>query len=328
MAKSSNQKLRILKLLEILEQQTDENHYRTTAQLISELARYGIEADRKTIYDDLQALEDAGYDLIRVKGKNGGVRLLSRTFALSEVKMLVDAVQASRYITEEKSKSLTDKLTALVSGHQKKALARHFYNGNRTKSDSRTLFYAVDAINDAMNCNKKISFRYWNWNHEKQKVFRHGGKLYTVSPWELTVNDNNYYLIAYDSDKQALRHYRVDKMAEVTLSDDPRDGIEHTRHLTLPEYCAPHFGMFGGEAVTVKLKAPLSLAGVFIDRFGQDVILSKEDDQFLTVRTRISPSPQFYGWLLGLGTGVSILEPESVRQEYLTILEDILREHA
>jgi predicted DNA-binding transcriptional regulator YafY len=324
MPKSSGQKLRILKLLEILNRKTDEGHQMTSAELICDLERQGIEADRKTVYDDLQALEDSGYDLIRSKGKKGGVRLLSRDFALSEVKMLVDAVQSSRFITESKSRELTKKLGNLVSMHQEKALARHFYNGNRVKSDNKAILYAVDAINEAINSGTEISFYYWNWNHEKQKVYRHGKQLYTVSPWELTIDDNNYYLIAYDEKSESLRHYRVDKMANVTPTETPRKGKEKTAHLSLPEYRAPQFGMFGGESVTVKIKAPLNLAGVFIDRFGQDVILQKESDELLTVRTKISPSPQFYGWLFGLGQGVSVTEPPEIKEEYEKRLQSAL----
>lgn len=327
MPKSSRQKLRILMILEILRRRTDECHRITTEEILSDLARQGIDADRKTVYDDLQALEDSGYDLIKTKGKKGGVRLLSRDFALSEVKMLVDAVQSSRFITESKSREITKKLGRLVSEYQEKALARHFYNGNRIKSDNRAILYAVDAINEAINMGTKVSFRYWNWNHEKQKVFRREGQVYSVSPWELTIDDNNYYLIAYDEKSESLRHYRVDKMTEVTPTDLPRTGTEKTRDLSLPEYRAPQFGMFGGSAVTVNIRAPIGLAGVFIDRFGRDVILQKADEEHIVVRTRVSPSPQFYGWLFGLGGGVSIVEPKEVRAEYISLLKGSLSEH-
>lgn len=327
MPKSSRQKLRILKLLELLEQQTDESHQMTTAEIMEHLQRQGIDADRKTVYDDLQALEDSGYDLIKNKGKKGGVRLMSRDFALSEVKMLVDAVQSSRFITEKKSIELTKKLGKLVSGHQEKALSRHFYNGNRIKSDNRAILYAVDAINEAINAGTELSFRYWNWSYDKQKIFRHDGQRYTVSPWELTIDDNNYYLIAYDEKSKSLRHYRVDKMADVTPTDLPRKGADQTRDLSLPEYRAPQFGMFGGTAVTVNLHAPISMAGVFIDRFGQDVILNKEDDQTISIRTNISPSPQFYGWLFGLGKEVSITAPDHIKKEYLDALKGALDAH-
>ncbi len=328
MPKATGQKLRILYLLEILKRRTDETHSLTTAQLITALARYGVTADRKTIYDDLQALEDGGYDLLRAKGKKGGVKLLSRDFDLPEVKMLVDAVQSSHFITEEKSRRLTGKLGALASEYQEKALSRHFYIGDRIKSDSASVLYTVDAINEAINENRKLSFHYWNWNHEKQKVFRRNGESYLVSPWELTIDDNNYYLIAYDDKNGELRHFRVDKMTDAAPTDLARTGVELTRYLTLPDYRAPQFGMFGGQTVTVKIKAPLSLAGVFIDRFGQEVIMHRLDDRFLTVRTAVCPSPQFFGWLVGLGAGVSILEPAELREDYKRTLSDILTDHA
>ncbi len=326
MAKSAGQKLRILRLTEILKRRTDETHSLTTGQLLTELERYGIEADRKTVYDDLQALEDIGWHLERSKGKNGGVKLLSGSFALSEVKMLVDAVQSSRFITEKKSRSLTKKLGELVSEYQEKALARHFYNGDRIKSDNSAILYSVDAINEAINENCKLSFRYWNWDHEKKKVYHREGQSYLVSPWELTIDDNFYYLIAYDDKTESLRHYRVDKMTDVLPTALPRTGNELTKYLSLPDYRAPQFGMFGGEQVTVKIKAPLSMAGVFVDRFGQDVIMHKFDDSSLTVRTSVCPSPQFFGWLFGLGTEVSLLEPADLRDKYTEALKKTLKE--
>lgn len=327
MPKNTGQKLRILHLLEILKRKTDDHHSLTTAEIITSLSRYGITADRKTVYDDLQALEDGGMDLLRAKGKNGGVKLLGRDFDLAEVKMLVDAVQSSHFITEKKSRSLIKKLGALVSEYQEKALARHFYNGDRIKSDNSLVLYTVDAINEAINENRKLSFRYWKWNHEKKKEFRREGNAYLVSPWELTIDDNNYYLIAYDDKNGELRHFRVDKMTDVTPTELPRTDIEALRDLNLPDYRAPQFGMFGGKPVTVKIKAPLSMAGVFIDRFGQDVIMHRHDEKSLTVRVSVCESPQFFGWLFGLGAGVSILEPADLRAEYIDTLKTILEDH-
>ena len=324
MPKSTGQKLRILYLMEILKKKTDESHALTTAELIHALSLKGINADRKTVYDDLQALEDSGVDLLRSKGKNGGVKLLSREFDLAEVKMLVDAVQSSHFITEEKSRKLTKKLCNLASDYQEKALARHFYVGDRIKSDNSSLLYTVDAINEALGENRKLSFRYWNWNHEKKKIFRRNGTPYVVSPWELTIDDNNYYLIAFDDKSGELRHFRVDKMTEVTPTELPRTDLDTFRDLTLPDYRVPQFGMFGGQTVTVKIKAPLSMAGVFVDRFGQDVIMHKLDDQSLTVRTAVCPSPQFFGWLLGLGEGVSLLAPADLKEKYQNTLQAVL----
>lgn len=324
MPKNTGQKLRILHLLEILKRKTDDHHSLTTAELITALSRYGITADRKTVYDDLQALEDSGVDLLRSKGKSGGVKLLSREFDLAEVKMLTDAVQSSRFIPEEKSRKLTKKLSGLASEYQEKALSRHFYNGDRIKSDNTLLLYTVDAINEAINENRKLSFRYWKWNYEKKKEFRRNGNAYVVSPWELTIDDNNYYLIAYDDKNGELRHFRVDKMTDVTPTEQARTELDAIRDLNLPDYRAPQFGMFGGKPVTVKIKAPLSMAGVFIDRFGQEVIMHKFDEESLTVRVSVCQSPQFFGWLLGLGEGVSLLEPTDLKEKYQNTLQAVL----
>lgn len=218
MPKKANQKLRLLEVLKILQRYSDENHTLTVEEIQKKLSLAGMYAERKAIYDDLYALEEGGYDLLRTKGRGGGVRLLSRTYETAELKLLLDAVASSRFIPEDKSLRLMEKISSEASVYEGVSLKRHFYMGNKQKSLNEKVLYAVDTINEALNSQKMIEFLYSDRDLQKRLFYRHGGKIYAVSPWELTVFDNNYYLIAYDPETSDLRHFRVDKMEQVTVS--------------------------------------------------------------------------------------------------------------
>ena len=325
MSRTENQKTRIFQILRILKAKTDDDHQISTAQLISFLKSEGIEAERKTVLDDLRTLEDAGYDVERMRGKNGGVRLLQGEFETAELKMLIDAVASAHFISEKRSKKLIDKLCSFSSDYQKTALKRHIYMGNKQKSENPALLYSVDAINEAIERGRKITFYYTDRGLDKRSYRRRGGSAYCVSPWELTIYDNNYYLIAYVSEEKTLRHYRVDKMEETTVSEEAAEGREKTGDLNLNDYCSPIFGMFGGEHVGVTIEAPAKLVGVFIDRFGAEIRVTPcKEGACFTTHVDVTVSPPFFGWLVSLGAGVRILSPDDVRQSYERALREAL----
>lgn len=310
MPRSANQKLKLLCLCRILWERTDEDHPLTVPELIQALEAWDIKAERKSIYDDMEALRTLGMDVQSRKGKSPGWFLGERTFQLAELKLLVDAVQSSKFISQNKSRALIKKLEGLCSRHQAGSLQRQVFVSGRVKTMNEAVLYSIDAIHEAIAQNRQITFRYFDYDVNKQKVFRHGGKRYQVSPAGLLRSDESYYLVALaDGEK---RHYRVDRMAQTQLSGQPRQpGCEQ---LDLAAYTRRHFGMFSGEERQVKLRCPNRLAHVMLDRFGLEVMLVPDGEDHFTLTADVAVSQQFFGWLFGLGGEVEVLAPREVRQ--------------
>ena len=326
MAKSPNQKLKLLYLVDILERRTDEKHPMTAAQLIDELDKLGVSAERKSIYDDINQLIDFGYDIVHNKARiSGGYYMASRRFELAELKVLVDSVQASRFISAKKTRELIDKLEKLCSVHEEKQLKRQVYVLNRIKTDNESIFYNVDYIHEAIHCNKQISFQYYEWNAAKEMKLKRAGARYIISPISLIWDDENYYLVGYEKD-HGIRHYRVDKMKAIAVLDESRLEESGYRDFDPAVYSNKVFGMYGGESETVTLSFPMKLTGVMLDRFGKDVLLKKESEEVYRVRTDVVISGHFFGWLAGLGKQVRIISPDSVRLQYKQYLSDILED--
>lgn len=323
MPRGTNQKFKLYKLAEIMLEQTDEDHYITMPEIISALASYEITADRKSIYNDLRDLEKLG---IEVEGEAVGNRyhyhVIGRKFELPELKLLVDAIQSSKFITERKSNALIRKLEKFASKYDAQKLQRQVFVSGRIKTMNESIYYTVDAIHNAISENKKIRFRYFQWNVKKEMELRHNGSYYHISPWGLLWDDENYYLIGYDDAADKIKHYRVDKMLQISLSEEKRQGKEYFKRTDMAEYAKKSFGMFGGNEERVKLRVKNSLAGVIIDRFGKDVMMIPEDDDHFTVNVEVHVSPQFFGWIISLGENVKIISPESVISE---LREEIFR---
>lgn len=325
MARNSGQKLKLLYLLQILEQETDENHVITTKDIITRLGDYGISAERKSIYDDIAKLQDFGYDIIQKESRNGGgYYLASREFEQVELKLLVDAVQSSRFVTEKKSRELIHKLEKLTSKYEGKQLQRQVYVAGRVKTDNESIYYQIDALHKAISENKQIRFTYMEWNSKKQLVPRRKEK-YQISPWILMWKDENYYLVAYDDNAKELRHYRMDKMADVEILEDVRVGKEYYENQKPVEYVNKAFGMFHGQEEEVILLFPEKLIGVMIDRFGKDISIRNFEGK-LRARVKVMASPQFFAWVAGLGKDVQIAGPLNVCQAYREWLETLLKE--
>lgn len=312
MPRSAHQKEKLLVLLDILSRESDEEHPLSVPELIQALEREGISAERKSIYDDMDTLRARGYDIILERGR--GYYLASRPFEVAELKLLVDAVQSSKFISESKSRTLIRKLERLCSAHQAGALQRQVVVAGRVKTMNESVLYSIDAIHDAISSNRQLTFQYFDYNVEKKKVFRHDGKRYQVSPVGLLRSDESYYLIALDAVSGARRHYRVDRMAAPQVDELPR--VPGCREIDMGAYARRHFGMFSGQEQPVKLRCPNSLAHVILDRFGLDAMLIPDGTGHFTITVEVAVSQQFYGWVFGLGPEVQILAPAPVREEY------------
>lgn len=327
MARSENQKLKLLYIVQLLEERTDEEHPVTTQEIIEYLRGKGIAAERKSIYTDIELLTDYGLDIIRIKERPGGCYLASRPFELAELKLLVDAVQASKFITTKKSRELIAKLEELCSKSQARQLHRQVVVTNRNKAVNENIYYNVDMIYNAIAENVKIQFQYFEWSVNKEMKLRRDGSFYVVSPWQLSWDDENYYLIAYDDRSGDIRHYRVDKMLKISLRKEERDGKDKFEDFDVAGYSRKTFGMFAGEEETVTLHCDSNLTGVMIDRFGKDVAMRKVDETHIKARVNVAVSRQFFGWLTGLGAAVTIEGPNRVVDEYKKYLKDILAQY-
>lgn len=328
MAKGPNQKLKLLVLKDILMKYTDEKHGLTTNEIIEKLEAYGITAERKSIYDDLRMLESYGCDICIDKTKTVRYYIGNRDFELPELKLLVDAVQSSKFITEKKSRELIKKVGSLASAYDASKLQRQVFVSNRVKTPNEKIYYAVDTIHEAISQNKQITFCYFEWvlssnNGEKiVKRARHDGRIYKVSPFSLAWDDENYYLIAFDSQSQCIRHYRVDKMDKVNIIDEMCEGKKAFKGFDTAVYSKSVFGMFGGEMTDVKVRVKSHLVGVVADRFGKDVFVTVDDEDNFTVSVKVVLSPQFYGWLFALGNEAKLVSPQSAVEEYKAYIDN------
>ena len=325
MAKSAGQKLKLLYIIKLLTENTDENHPASTTDIIAYLDANGIHSERKSIYDDIEKLCDFGYDIVQVRSRlGGGYYMASREFELAELKLLVDAVQSSRFITSRKSRSLIKKLELLAGKQDAGKLQRQVYVAGRIKTENESIYYNIDNIHRAIQENRQISFQYLDWNLNKELVPRVGGKR-KVSPWALIWREENYYLAAYDSVDGIMKHYRVDKMGHVDVLKDEREGLEQFEMVDPAVYTNLTFGMFNGDEETVTLQFPNRLIGVVLDRFGREADIRPMTDRVFRIRVRVAVSGQFFGWLAGIGREAVIVSPAAVKEQYQGWLTDIVK---
>ncbi len=329
MAKSFNQKLKLMYLMDKFMKDTDDEHGITIADMIAYLEANDIRAERKSLYDDIETLRSYGMDIVmEKKDKKVYYKLVSRDFELAELKLLVDSVQAAKFITSKKTEELIKKLEGLASKHQAVELQRQVYVLNRVKNPNEKIYLYVDMLHHAIHNDTKVSFQYTTWNSKKQLVPKHDGKIYLISPWALTWDDENYYLIGYDDEESKIKHFRVDKMLNLEEQGDKRLGKEKFSSFDLATYSKKVFGMYGGEEQTVKLRVHNNLVGVIIDRFGTDInIIPDKDKEYFTVNIDVESSNQFMGWIIGLGDGVEIISPVELREKMVSIAEDLLKKY-
>lgn len=311
MPKSADQRGKLLVLLHVFQRETDEQHPLSVPALVNRLAAHGVSAERKSIYENIETLREQGYDIELQRGR--GYYLAERDFELPELKLLVDAVQSSRFITARKSAGLIEKLARQTSSHEARTLQRQMYVAGRARSMNERVYYSIDSIYEAINSGRQITFSYFDYNVAREKIYRHDHQFYEVSPFALMRDNENYYLVAYDSTAKALKHFRVDKMDQLYMTEKPREGKAVFEAADPATYADHHFGMFRGKAETVLLRCQPWMAHVLIDRFGDDVMMSPEQDGTFTASVRVAVSPQFFAWLFGLEGGAVILGPESVK---------------
>ena len=316
MARGDNQKLKMLHLLKIMAEETDDQHMLTMTEIVDKLKKAGVHADRKTLYSDMAELERFGIDIISQRqGRNTYYHLGARQFDLAVLKILVDSIEAAKFITDAKTKSLIRKLSGLVSRFDADALNRQVELNGRVKTTNRLVFNNVDALHSAISAEKQIRFHYCKWDIKGNMVPRNDGAWYYASPWQLMINNDYYYLVAYSPETDSIRHYRVDKIKDIYVVDEPRQGKEAFNNFDFGAYAKCMFGMFGGEEKRVTLECDMDMIGVIIDRFGKDVTCIPKGERAFVVSVNVIPSLQFLGWVVGLGDRVKIISPDDVIQQ-------------
>lgn len=324
MSNNQNQKLKTLSVLKILMEQSDESHSLTVGDLIERLKLYDITAERKSIYADIELLKSFGIDIVCDKTRSNNYYIGSRDFELAELKLLVDAVQASKFITHKKSRELIKKIEKLTSVHEAKGLHRHVIVTDRVKTMNESIYYNVDAIHTAIQGNRMVCFKYFDYTVDKNLKPRRNGEVYCVSPYALTWADENYYLIAYHERYEELSHFRVDRMGEIEVSPKEKPHIEGLEDFNIAAYSKKVFNMFTGDAERVVLEFDNSLINVVIDRFGKDVRIFGKTGSHFRISVEVTASNTFFGWLLMLGKNVQIIEPRSLADSLKTYIKEIL----
>ena len=320
--KGENQKLKMLYLVQLFSRETDDTHKLTMPEIITKLAAEGVNADRKTLYQDFEELRRFGFDIISEKdGRNFYYYLGSRDFELPELKLLVDSVQSAKFITDKKSAQLIKKLESLVSKYEGSQLHRQVIISGRVKTMNESIYYNVDKIHAAIGEDRQIRFKYFDWNLKKEMEPRYDGKWYRLSPWALMWDDEKYYLVAYDSKHETIIHYRVDKMTQIGILDEKREGHEAFRKFNIAHYTNTLFGMFAGDETKVTIEAENRLVSVFIDRFGKDIIIAPIDDDHFRTTITVAVSKQFFGWIMGIDGEVRVVAPDSVVKQIKSEIE-------
>lgn len=328
MSRSTNQKLKILYVMQMLMDNTDEEHVMSMPEILAELKKRGIEAERKSVYDDIEKLKLFGLDILNRRSEPGGYYIASREFELPEVKLLVDVVQASKFITEKKSRELIKKIESLAGRYEAKELQNQVVVADRIKTMNESIYYNVDKIHSAISSNSKIRYKYCEWTTNKKLEAKKSGSYYVTSPWVLMWEDENYYLIAYDDLSNEMRHYRVDKMFSIEITKDRREGIEIYNNFDVAAFSRKTFGMFAGEEREIELRFDNNLIGVVIDRFGKSVHINMKEKNTFNIKVRVNISAQFYGWLAAFGSEVEIISPRSEAEKYTEYINGILRKYS
>lgn len=324
MPRSENQKLKLYYIIELFKKKSSEDNPLSVADIIDYLSKKGIKAERKSIYRDIEAMMNLGFDIVPVHNKRFSYYLGERDFQVAELRLLVDAVQASRFITAKKSQELIKKLESLIAEGDAQKLQSQVFVTNRIKSSNESIYYTVDAIHNAIQNDVKINFYYFDWDVKKEKIFRHKKKKYCISPWSLIWNNENYYLLGYDSDEEIIKHYRVDRMISLEISDDEREGREAFEKIDIERYSECYFGMYSGEIQKVTLNCSNKVINAIIDKFGKDIeFLPSKDENSFNINVQVAVSPVFFSWVFMFGGDVKIIAPQRIVKE----LENMARKY-
>ena len=325
MARSSYQKLKPLYIMNYLLQNTDEDHPVTVNQIISYLDSQGISAERKSIYSDIEALQYFGLDIVQAgSGRSCGYYVAHRNFELPELKLLIDAVQSSRFLTEKKSRELIGKLCSQCSVHDARLMRRDVLVSGRVKSMNETIYYNVDAIQEAIAQNRQITFRYFDWDLGGKRKYRE--RDYQASPYGLCQDNENCYLLAH-SPRHGVTSYRVDRMTDIRLTEEARTPCPELTGKALAEHANRLFQMYSGEETTVKLRFHRSLINVVVDRFGRDILLIPDDETHFVFTVNVAVSPMFLSWVIGFGSKARILYPQSVIDQCTQLCREAMEQY-
>ena len=322
MAAGEKQKLKLLYLEKILREETGAGNGKTGKEIIQRLKEYGVNAERKTLYTDLEELRSFGMEIIKEQnGKRTEYFCPSGDFELPELKLLVDSVQSAKFITEKKSRSLIRKLENLAGKEDAKHLHRQVLIVGRVKTENERIYYSVDMLYEAINSGRQVRFHYFRWNTKKKLEPRNDGSWVVVSPWHMMWDDENYYLVAFDARSSIIKHYRVDKMKDIEILEAKREGKEQFAQFDAARYSKSLFGMFGGEVSRVTLEGKNELVGVVIDRFGKDIMIIPKGKDHFTAVVEVAASPHFFGWVFSIGDGLKITAPEAVMEQVRSEVE-------
>lgn len=313
--------------MKILLEKSDENHKLTVVDIIKELENYGISAERKSIYSDIEYLKDFGLDIIVERRKSNHYYIGTREFQIPELKILVDVVQASKFITHKKSEELIKKLEKLTSIYEAKKLHRHVIVSDRVKTMNESIYYNIDAINKAINENKIMNFKYLDYTLEKIVKAKNNGQRYVVAPCNLAWSEEKYYLIAYHQGYKEIRTYRVDKMMDIEITDEAIPQIQELENFNIAKYSKQVFKMFGGETETLKIEFNNSLINVVIDKFGKDVIICDKIKSSFIIIVEVAATDTFFGWLFMFGEKAKILEPSYVVEKFKKRLDSTINQY-
>ena len=325
MPKSDNQKLKIFYILDYLQENSHQDHPVRASELISMLdSRHNIQCDRKTVYSDILALQDYGVDIESVPGRNGGYYIASRNFELPELKLLIDAVLSSRFLTEKKSRELIEKLCSQCSVYDARLMRRDVLVSGRVKSMNETIYYNVDAIQDAIAENRQISFRYFDYALDGSRRYR--DRDYQASPYGLCQDNENCYLLAL-SPRHGVTSYRVDRMSDIVVLEEKREPCPELSGKALVTHANRLFQMYSGEETTVKLRFHRSLVNVVFDRFGTDIMLIPEGDEHFVFTVNVAVSPMFLSWIIGFGTKAKVLHPQSVIDQCRALCREAVEQY-
>ena len=294
---------------QLFEHRTDEKHTLTGNRLIEILGENGIKAERKTIYDDIKTLCDSGMDIETTKdGHSNAYYLADRLFQDEELYVLADAVASSKFLTLKKSKELIKKLQQLTSDYKAKDLRRLVYVENRTKTFNEQIYYAINKIQEGIFTQSQIRFKYFEYTVEKKKQLKHGGEVYTVSPYALVWENENYYLVCFSEKHQKISRFRVDRMTQVDMTELPARDLSDEEQAEVTNLQSL-YGMYGGELMELKIQFDNSLINVVMDRFGEKTICHKNSENTFYINREVQIAPTFWGWLFQFGSKAKILEP-------------------
>ena len=317
----AHKKLKLRYLAQLFQEQTDDEHTVTDKDMIAYLDKLGIPSERKAIYEDLELLRLVGMDIVHTRTKTHNFHLGQRTFELPELKMLIDVVQASPFLTAKKSMKLIGKLESLASTAQAGSLRRQVCVLNRVKTRNEQLYYNIDGINQAINEDKCIRFRYFDWTIQGGRAYRHGGKVYQECPAALCV-DRNYYLITYRPEEQRFIHFRVDRISNLKVADLARPALP--KGFDPARYVRTIFDMHSGDTQQVTLELDKHLLNVAMDRFGRDANYREGPNGEIILSAEVEVSPTFLSWVLCFGGQARILEPASAQQALCRLASEAL----